>query len=90
MKTPLLQDATELELQHPALCAHATWQSGKPSKLQTAKQQNSGASSRICSDKYRAVCIQILSDVNGRDCSEDVQKREFIRQSGSTASYQEF
>jgi hypothetical protein len=36
MMTPLLQDATELELQHPALCAHAKRQSSKE-----AKQQNS-------------------------------------------------
>jgi hypothetical protein len=32
MITPLLQDATELELQHPALCAHVMWQSVNASK----------------------------------------------------------
>jgi hypothetical protein len=37
MMTPLLQDATELELQHPTLRAHAKWQSVNASTLQSSK-----------------------------------------------------
>jgi hypothetical protein len=36
MITPLLQDANELELQHPALRTHAKWQSVNASKQQSS------------------------------------------------------
>jgi hypothetical protein len=40
MMTPFLQHATELDLQHPALRAHAKWQSVNASKQKAAQQQN--------------------------------------------------